>query len=208
MNTFASVPVTRTDDLLAKFHHYWCEDLRMGKDFALRDTMVSHQFRDFGTHCVQNYERGQWKGHFTGSALVVNPTLTRVLLTHHRKLGMWLQLGGHADGDTDLARVAMTEALEESGLTNLTFFGFPSLQEVVPFDLDIHSIPESPYAPQHVHYDMRFLVVADDSQSLTISDESHDLRWFQFDEARVVNQEDSMVRQYQKVALLKAWAGV
>ena len=43
----------------------------------------------------------------------------RVLLTHHRKLDRWLQLGGHADGDRDLARVALKEAEEESGLAGL-----------------------------------------------------------------------------------------
>ena len=55
-------------------------------------------------------------GHLTGSAWIVNAERTRTLLTHHRKLKKWLQLGGHADGDPDLLAVALREAREESGL--------------------------------------------------------------------------------------------
>src|ERR1700677_1858721 len=55
-------------------------------------------------------------GHLTGSAWVVSADRGRTLLTRHRKLGKWLQLGGHADGDGDLLAVALREAREESGL--------------------------------------------------------------------------------------------
>ena len=54
------------------------------------------------------FERAHRVGHFTGSAWLVSRDGARVLLTHHRKLNAWLQLGGHADGDADLARVART----------------------------------------------------------------------------------------------------
>src|SRR5688572_24376371 len=65
------------------------------------------------------FERTLLEGHVTGSAWIVNPARTRCLLTHHRKLDRWLQLGGHADGQTDILEVAMREAVEESGLTSL-----------------------------------------------------------------------------------------
>ena len=65
------------------------------------------------------FERSHPPGHFTGSAWLVSADGARVLLTHHRKLGRWLQLGGHADGDADLAQVALREAEEESGLVDL-----------------------------------------------------------------------------------------
>ena len=74
-------------------------------------------------------------GHFTGSAWLVSADGQRVLLTHHRKLHRWLQLGGHADGEGDLAAVALREAQEESGLGGL------SVEDFV-FDLDRHLIPE------------------------------------------------------------------
>jgi 8-oxo-dGTP pyrophosphatase MutT (NUDIX family) len=94
-----------------------------------------------------------------------------VLLTHHRKLGLWLQLGGHADGDSDLARVALKEAEEESGLRDLALA--PGI-----FDLDRHWIPQHREVPPHWHYDVRFVVRAyGDEEAFVVSDESHDLAW-------------------------------
>ena len=110
-------------------------------------------------------------GHFTGSAWVASADGERVLLTLHRKLGRWLQLGGHADGDSDLARVALREATEESGLEGLTV-------ERAIFDLDRHSIPAHGHEPAHVHYDVRYVVRASTDEAYRISNESIDLRWW------------------------------
>src|ERR1022692_1433569 len=92
--------------------------------------------------CLQ---RTQLTGHLTGSAWIVDKAHTRTLLTHHRKLDKWLQLGGHADGDPDLLAVAMREAREESGLTKLR------AASVEIFDLDRHWIPERKAEPAHWH---------------------------------------------------------
>ena len=94
----------------------------------------------------------------------------RVLLTHHRKLDRWLQLGGHADGDRDLARVALREAEEESGLADLVVEGGL-------FDLDRHWIPEHKGVPAHWHYDVRYVVRAGGNEAFVVSDESHALAW-------------------------------
>jgi 8-oxo-dGTP pyrophosphatase MutT (NUDIX family) len=109
-------------------------------------------------------------GHLTGSAWLVSADGRRILLTHHRKLNRWLQLGGHADGDTDLAAVALREAEEESGLTDLSV-------EPEIFDLDRHWIPERGHEPGHWHYDMRFVVRANGSEAFAISEESLALAW-------------------------------
>jgi 8-oxo-dGTP pyrophosphatase MutT (NUDIX family) len=116
------------------------------------------------------FVRGRLAGHFTASAWLVDRGGARILLTHHRKLGMWLQLGGHADGDRDLARTALREAEEESGLAGL---------QLVPgiFDLDRHRIPEHKGIPAHWHYDVRYIVQAGDDEDFVVSDESHALAW-------------------------------
>src|SRR5690606_38011555 len=116
------------------------------------------------------YVRERLEGHFTASAWLVDQTGTRVLLTHHRKLGRWLQLGGHADGDEDLARVALTEAREESGLPGLVVE--PGL-----FDLDRHWIPDRGEVPGHWHYDARYVVRAGVDERVVVSAESLDLAW-------------------------------
>ncbi|TBR06661.1 MAG: NUDIX hydrolase [Lysobacter sp.] len=116
------------------------------------------------------FSRARLAGHFTGSAWLVDQTGLRVLLTHHRKLARWLQLGGHADGDRDLSRVALREAEEESGLTGLRLE--PGL-----FDLDRHWIPARPDVPAHWHYDVRYVVRAGESEAFVVSEESIDLAW-------------------------------
>ncbi|WP_460760875.1 NUDIX hydrolase [Lysobacter fragariae] len=116
------------------------------------------------------FTRDRLAGHFTASSWLLDRAGQRVLLTHHRKLDRWLQLGGHADGDRDLARVALREAEEESGLTGLTV-------EPEILDLDRHWIPERGDVPGHWHYDARFVVHAGESDAFVVSEESHDLAW-------------------------------
>jgi len=136
--------------------------------------------------------RSQLSGHLTGSAWIVDPARTRTLLTHHRKLDKWLQLGGHADGDSDLRAVALREAREESGLTRLR------LVADEPFDVDRHLIPERKSVPAHFHYDLRFVIEADPAEPLAISDESHDLAWVELGRVTQLNSEESMERMVRK----------
>ncbi|HVU23152.1 MAG TPA: NUDIX hydrolase [Opitutus sp.] len=133
-------------------------------------------------------------GHLTGSAWVVDAVRTRTLLTHHRKLDKWLQLGGHADGDPDLLAVALREAREESGVKRLRAVSL----EV--FDVDRHWIPARGDVPGHYHYDLRFMIEADPAEPLAISDESHDLAWVEIARVTALNPEESMARMVRKTA--------
>ncbi|MGH2899735.1 MAG: NUDIX hydrolase, partial [Solirubrobacteraceae bacterium] len=118
------------------------------------------------------FERACLDGHVTASAWILSHDRERFLLTHHAKLGRWLQLGGHADGDPDTAAVALREAREESGMEKF------ELVPVIPFDVDVHLIPARGAEPAHLHHDVRHLLVAAPDQPLCISSESHDLAWF------------------------------
>lgn len=138
------------------------------------------------------FERADRVGHFTGSAWLVSADGLRVLLTHHRKLDRWLQLGGHADGDADLARVALREAEEESGLAGLVV-------ERAIFDLDRHRIPARGDEPGHWHYDVRHVVRATGSEGFVVGEESHALAWRDIGElARDPATDESMRRMARR----------
>lgn len=134
------------------------------------------------------FRRERLAGHFTASVWLVSTDGGRVLLTHHRKLGMWLQLGGHADGERDLKIAALKEAEEESGLQELQI-------EPGIFDLDRHRIPEHKGVPEHWHYDVRYVVRASDNEAYIVSDESHDLAWRNIAELAESSDADASVRR-------------
>jgi len=133
-------------------------------------------------------------GHLTGSAWIVSPDRKQTLLTHHHKLDKWLQLGGHADGDGDLLAVAMREAREESGLTLLRAVSGAA------FDCDRHLIPARGAEPEHYHHDLRFMIEADPTEPLVISNESKDLAWVEVARVTTLNSEESMARMVRKTA--------
>ena len=128
----------------------------------------------------------------------MDATRTRTLLTHHRKLNLWLQLGGHADGDPDLLAAALREGREESGLMRLRAVS----GEI--FDLDRHRIPARKTEPEHWHYDLRFMIEADPAEEIAVSDESHDLAWVELGRVAALNPEESMARMVRKTVALRA----
>ena len=144
------------------------------------------------------FEKDYLPGHFTGSAWIISPDKNKILMTHHKKLNMWLQLGGHADGETDLKSVALKEAKEESGLND-----FSILSEEI-FDLDIHKIEPMNEDLEHLHYDVRFLLEADpNEQNIIISEESYDVKWVSLDDVLEYNSEESISRMIEKTKKLK-----
>ncbi len=111
---------------------------------------------------------------------------------HHGKLDRWLQLGGHVDGNPDLAAAALREAQEESGLQSVR------LASAAIFDVDRHAIPARGAEPEHWHYDVRFLFEADPAEPLVVSDESHELAWVELDRVAALNPSESLARLVRK----------
>ena len=154
------------------------------------EEQVIRRFVDFVQDEPRCFERDCWRGHVTGSAWLLDQNLQRLLLTHHKKLDMWLQLGGHSDGESDTPLVAMREAEEESGVV---------VQLLRPqiLDIDIHEIPARKSDPAHYHFDVRFCFQAQ-SDDVAVSDESNDLAWIEISAIERFTQEESILRMRDK----------
>ena len=174
--------------------------IRQIQDYAVkypREADVAEQFISFIQKNKDCFQRTLAEGHITGSAWLFDLRLERILLTHHRKLNKWLQLGGHADGMADILQVAWREAREESGISDLV----PLSTEI--FDIAVHKIPEYSGVPEHLHYDINFLFRVENSEEYRVSQESNDLAWVHVGELLSYSDCTSMRRMISKWYSLK-----
>lgn len=141
---------------------------------------------------VDCFERTLEVGHITSSAWLVNKAGTHALLMHHAKLNMWVQLGGHCDGESDVLSVALKEAQEESGIQAIE----PVMQDI--FDLDVHYIPARKHEKEHYHYDIRFLLRVTSDENFVKNHESNDMRWFDKNKESLPAASPSVVRMFDK----------
>jgi 8-oxo-dGTP pyrophosphatase MutT (NUDIX family) len=184
--------------------HRWplLEMLARYRDAFPAETWVVTRICDLVHGHADCFDRTCRPGHITAAAWILSTDRRRALLTHHRKLGRWLQLGGHTDGQWHVEDAALREAREESGFTRFEFIPIHGL--VIPFDLDVHVIPARYDAANqliedaHEHHDIRFLLVADPSSQIQVSDESHDVQWFTPEEIRRLTAEESVLRMLRK----------
>jgi 8-oxo-dGTP pyrophosphatase MutT (NUDIX family) len=157
------------------------------------DVVELIEFIEANKNC---FDRSNLSGHVTGSCWLINPEGNKALLTHHKALNRWLQLGGHSDGDSDTWNVSLREAQEESGIDDINFVS----RDV--FDVDVHSIPASSKRneAEHKHYDVRFLLRAK-TEDFAVRDESNTLQWFssnELTEMSKVNEIDLSVQRLNK----------
>ncbi|RKS72530.1 8-oxo-dGTP pyrophosphatase MutT (NUDIX family) [Motilibacter peucedani] len=148
--------------------------VRVLEQWAAPDAQQDALRRDYLEHLrahPDGLDRGCLPGHLTASALVAGPE-GRVLLTLHRRLGRWLQTGGHCEpGDATLAKAALREASEESGIAGLVVSDSP-------LRLDLHHVPCAGPGSSVAHLDVQWLATAPAGAVEVISEESIDLRWF------------------------------
>lgn len=116
-------------------------------------------------------------GHITCSGFVVNQDFSKAVLVHHNKLQRWLQPFGHMDPNEYPGQAAAREVLEETGLTDIMIWP-PGL-----IDIDIHKIPENEIKrePEHLHYDLRYLFVANDESLSPDLNEVSNAVWLTLD---------------------------
>ncbi len=164
------------------------------KTKSIRDEQNVKILTGLIAHDPRMFMRERMDGHIVASAVILNRQKSKILLTHHKKMGIWLQLGGHCDGIKDPLYVARKEGYEESGLTHIR----PITEQIL--DIDIHTIPEHKGVPEHTHFDIRYAFWADESEPLQISDESNDLQWVPLDKLSQYNSTAQMQVLRDKLA--------
>jgi 8-oxo-dGTP pyrophosphatase MutT (NUDIX family) len=173
------------------------DELRAYTAADAREAQMQRRMIAFIASHADAFARTLAAGHITASAWIVDPWRTRALLTQHRKLGKWLQLGGHLDGESDVRAAALREAREESGLRSLRF------ASSAIYDLDVHAIPARGTEPAHDHHDVRFAFEADPDEPLIVSTESRRLAWVALDELDRYGVDESVLRLARKTDRLR-----
>ncbi len=161
-----------------------------------REREMAARVRAFVAANADCFERSLTIGHVTGSAWIVARERDAALLVHHRKLGIWVQPGGHADGESDVRAVARREAIEETGVEAL------ERASTGIYDIDVHAIAARPGEPAHEHFDLRFAFFAERSSIPVVSEESHAVAWIAFADIEKYRIDESVRRLVRKTALL------
>lgn len=136
--------------------------------------------------------------HFTASNWIVNKERTKVLMIYHNIYKSWAWTGGHADGDSNLLKVALKEAQEETGLENLKLL-IGEIYGLQILTVDSH-IKKGKFVPSHLHLDCCFLLEADENEPLKIKeDENSGVKWIDIDKAIEITKEEKMKPIYKKL---------
>ena len=132
--------------------------------------------------------------HMTASAWVVNPARDRVLMVYHKIYDSWSWTGGHADGEEDLAAVALREVREETGVRSARLLS-EEIFSLESLTVDGHE-KHGAYVPSHLHLNVTYLLEADDRDPLTVCEEENSgVRWFTLDGALAASTEPWFVQR-------------
>jgi 8-oxo-dGTP pyrophosphatase MutT (NUDIX family) len=164
------------------------------------DALEAHHLdiiRTFVAAHPDPFDRTISEGHCTGSAFILSATGDALLMVYHRKLGCWLQPGGHGDpGETTGEAVAAREAREETGVDGLVFH--PAAPR--PLDVDVHRIPAFEGVAAHDHLDLRYLMVAPEHAPVRPStDETSGAQWFSWEALEALGLDQPTRRAVRKI---------
>lgn len=140
-------------------------------------------------HSKDVFTRDNEFGHFTASSWIFNETHDKVLLVYHNIYDEWAWTGGHADGEIDLLKQALNEAMEETGLKNINVVTKDILSlEVLRVK---EHIKHNKLIKSHFHYNLTFLFEASETEELVSKpDENKGVKWVTLDDVKKECKDD------------------
>jgi len=149
------------------------------------------------------FSRDNLTAHMTASAWVVNAGRDKVLMVYHKLYDSWSWTGGHADGEEDLAAVALREVREETGVKSARLIGRDILSLEI-LTVDGHE-KHGKYVPCHLHMNVTYLVEADENDTLHICEaENSGVQWFSPEAALKASTEPWFVERIYKKLIEKS----
>jgi 8-oxo-dGTP pyrophosphatase MutT (NUDIX family) len=176
---------------ILRAHRELLDHIAIYSPWDSREAGMLERLRSFVESTGAAFDASHAAGHVTGSAWVLDPAGCSVLLTLHRKLGKWLQLGGHVEPEESAREAALREAREESGIESVV------LAAQTIFDVDVHWIPDTPRKAGHWHYDVRYLFTAPAIEPAVCA-ESRAVAWVPLDRVGALNPDASLCRMAAK----------
>lgn len=158
-----------------------------------KDVML-HYMNTFDNLFLRDNEFAHW----TASSWIVNKDRTKVLMIYHNIYQSWAWTGGHADGDTNLLYVALKEAKEETGLTNV----HPVSEDIYSLEIlsvDGH-IKRGSFIATHLHLNVTYLLEANEEDSIRMKpDENSGIQWVPIEDTITLCSEPYMKTIYEKL---------
>ena len=136
--------------------------------------------------------------HMTSSGVILNSTLDKMLMIHHKIYNTWTWTGGHADGDDDPLGTAVREAREETGIEKIKWLSTEAASiEVLPvFGHQKNGL----YVSTHLHFNVSFVLIAQETESLILNEkETNGIQWVPVDKIGEYSNEPMLVEIYQKI---------
>ena len=136
--------------------------------------------------------------HITSSGFIVNKSRNKTLMIHHNIYNSWGCTGGHADGNSDLIKVAIKEAQEETGIKHVK----PIIDDICSIDIlpvNAH-IKRGKYVASHLHLSVAYILEADENEELVVKeDENSGVKWVDIDKVLDLTNEEYMKNVYKKL---------
>lgn len=154
---------------------------------------------DYTEHSYENIlTRENQIAHMTSSGLILNKSLDKILMIHHNIYKTWTWTGGHADGDSDMLAVALKEAKEETGISNIK----PLTPDLVSIDIiPVYGhIKRGKYVSSHLHLNTAYILIADEKEKLILNEEeTSDVGWIEAERLHEYSNEPYLIEIYTKI---------